>query len=174
MAFTITISGPTWETVNHTNNVTLVFKDNPSWVDVILDIHRRDSIRHVIIEEPAYGILSGAFSRCYNLQSLSLPSTLLEIGEAFRDCRKLRRVTIPESVNCIWPGAFSPKTEVLAPTGHEALSLTKQIFLGKPIHEDDIKLAIKAFLVLKQLSLPVEIILRILDMVPGRYSIYHS
>ena len=74
--------------------------------------------RNVIIPEYIYtpqygtqykvvGILDDAFSGCGNLESISIPGTVLEIGErAFKDCAALKSVSIPQSVNTIGGDAF--------------------------------------------------------------------
>lgn len=49
-----------------------------------------------------------AFNHCYNLTSITIPSTIVEIGNyAFSGCSSLTSVTIPASVTSIGKGLFS-------------------------------------------------------------------
>lgn len=52
-------------------------------------------------------ISKGAFSYCFNLESITIPKSVTSIGpEAFRSCKKLVSVQIPNSVNSIGSDAF--------------------------------------------------------------------
>lgn len=52
-------------------------------------------------------IQSNAFGKCKDLISITLPNSLLKIGEyAFHSCEKLTTITIPSMVKTIQRGAF--------------------------------------------------------------------
>ncbi len=62
----------------------------------------------VVIEEGVTDIGVRAFSECYMLEKVSLPSSLRLIYPlAFEDCTALKNITIPEGVTAIDLGAFS-------------------------------------------------------------------
>ena len=64
-------------------------------------------ITELTIPEGVTTIWGSAFDGCYNLQKVSLPSTLLSLGfRAFADCNSLTEISIPNSVTEIQPGAF--------------------------------------------------------------------
>ena len=73
--------------------------DDVPWRDV------RDQIRSVVIAEGVTGVDS--FLLCYNLESVTLPSSLKTIGHAaFLECHKLVSVVIPDGVTSIGNQAF--------------------------------------------------------------------
>ena len=73
--------------------------DDVPWRDV------RDKIRSVVIAEGVTGVDS--FLLCYNLTSVTLPSSLKTIGHAaFLECHKLVSVVIPDGVTSIGNQAF--------------------------------------------------------------------
>ncbi len=73
--------------------------DDVPWRDV------RDQIRSVVIAEGVTGVDS--FLLCYNLESVTLPSSLKTIGHAaFLNCSKLVSVAIPDGVTNIGSQAF--------------------------------------------------------------------
>lgn len=52
-------------------------------------------------------IMAGAFRDCKNLTSVTIPSSVLIIGDyAFQRCKGLRRISIPDSVVKIGIGVF--------------------------------------------------------------------
>ena len=68
-------------------------------------------ITEIVIGEGVTSISSSAFSECFNLTSVSLPSTLKYIYDsAFYRCLKLESVQIPASVTNIYSGAFEACT----------------------------------------------------------------
>jgi len=65
-------------------------------------------IRKIIIEEGVTSIGEGAFSNCYYLNNVSLPSTLQTIGDyAFYGIYDLKAIQIPENVSHIGIEVFS-------------------------------------------------------------------
>ena len=61
----------------------------------------------VRVKEGVQKIGDGAFYKCTLLKSITLPSTVTEIGDyAFRDCRNLRRVELNEGLQKIGYRAF--------------------------------------------------------------------
>lgn len=79
---------------------------------------RWSDIKHVVVEEGVTSIPDEAFYNCVNIESISLPSTLKEIGYwAFRGCENLHEIDIPEGVKEIRYGAFE-KTDLKSITVH--------------------------------------------------------
>ena len=67
----------------------------------------REEITAVRFDEGVTGISAGALRGCTNLQSVSLPQSLLYIHEdAFRDCEKICWITFPETMVSIGENAF--------------------------------------------------------------------
>ncbi len=75
----------------------------------------RDTVKHIIIPEGIKSIIAhpekkyngGAFRDCYNLETVSLPSTLTKIGDyAFSACKKLNQLVLPENLTEIGEAAF--------------------------------------------------------------------
>lgn len=66
--------------------------------------------RTVVYKKTTYTITSignEAFSACYYLTSVTIPSSVRSIGnEAFRDCSRLTSITIPNSVTSLGDGVF--------------------------------------------------------------------
>lgn len=72
------------------------------WADI------RGSIKKIVVSEGIKNLYEKAFTDCYNVTEVSLPSTLIEIGEkVFYGCRSLRSVTIPEGTRYIGYLAFA-------------------------------------------------------------------
>lgn len=68
----------------------------------------------VVIEEGVTDIGVRAFSKCYMLEKVSLPSSLRLIYPlAFEDCKALKNITIPEGVTAIDLGAFANCTSLM-------------------------------------------------------------
>ena len=67
----------------------------------------KDSIKTVIVEMGVTSIYSGAFEKCTNLDSVTLPEsvTLIEVS-AFSGCSSLASIIIPNSVTVIELSAF--------------------------------------------------------------------
>ncbi|MEE1366254.1 MAG: leucine-rich repeat protein, partial [Muribaculaceae bacterium] len=60
------------------------------------------------IKDGTTHICNSAFSDCYELYSISIPNTVISIGDkAFEDCRGLSSINIPNSVTHIGREAFS-------------------------------------------------------------------
>ena len=76
------------------------------------------------------GIYNDAFNRAYDLTSISLPKTILSIGQyAFAECKSLTSITIPESVTTIADFAFSDCTGLTSVTIPSSVTnLGKQTF----------------------------------------------
>lgn len=65
--------------------------------DIGAQAFKQTKITAVIIEEGVTSVPKGTFMNCPNLKSVTLPSTLTEIGNlAFSDCSALTEVIIPE------------------------------------------------------------------------------
>ena len=63
--------------------------------------------KEYVVREGTEVICDGAFSRCYSLQSVTIPNSVTSIGdEAFGMCTSLQSITIPNSVTKIGDGAF--------------------------------------------------------------------
>ena len=64
----------------------------------------------IVVNEENYtvkGIQERAFSDCYSLTSVTIPSSVTSIGsETFKGCSALTSVTIPSSVTSIGSAAF--------------------------------------------------------------------
>ncbi len=68
----------------------------------------RDSIEKIVVSEGIENLYEKAFTGCYNVTEVSLPSTLRWIGEkAFYGCFELRSLTIPEGVQDLGYMSFS-------------------------------------------------------------------
>ena len=64
--------------------------------------------KEYVVREGTEVICDGAFKFCKSLQSVTIPNSVKSIGdEAFCGCRSLQSVTIPNSVTSIGDGAFS-------------------------------------------------------------------
>jgi len=65
-------------------------------------------IKKIVVEHGVTNVGSRVFEYCHNLQSVSLPDTLISIGAyAFRSCGNLLEIRIPDSVTAIGDGCFS-------------------------------------------------------------------
>ena len=66
------------------------------------------SIREIHWAGEITTIYDNAMSRCSNLMSVTIPTSVTNIGgHAFEDCSSLTAVTIPNSVTNLWSGTFS-------------------------------------------------------------------
>ncbi len=78
-------------------------------------------LKSAVVAEGIEVVGNRTFRRCYNLESVELPSTLTEISSgAFQSCNKLANVTIPAGVTTIGEGAFSEcasLTSITIPAG---------------------------------------------------------
>lgn len=87
--------------------------------------YRSDAVKTVVISNGITGLSDDAFERCLNLESVSLPTTLISIGsgafmpadEMMGSAGKLTNITIPDSVTTIGGGAFwgAALTSVIIP-----------------------------------------------------------
>ena len=67
----------------------------------------RDQLKEVVLNEGLKIIGLNAFKGCKLLQSIIIPSTVVEIGEsAFEDCNNLREVVFHEGITKIKKNAF--------------------------------------------------------------------
>lgn len=67
----------------------------------------RSLIERIVAQEGVTKIGAGAFYGCCNVDSVSLPASLVEIGnDAFRNCRGLTEIAVPEGVSAIGVSAF--------------------------------------------------------------------
>jgi len=68
--------------------------------------HKCSKLREVILNEGLQYIGQDAFEECTSLTSITLPSTLTEIGMAsFYECKKLKTICLNE--NLMWMGGYS-------------------------------------------------------------------
>ena len=66
-----------------------------------------ESVTYMNRTRKVTSIGESAFETCYNLTSVSIPTSVTSIGRyAFKNCSKLTSVTIPSSVTSIGEGAF--------------------------------------------------------------------
>ncbi|KTC87153.1 leucine-rich repeat domain-containing protein [Legionella drozanskii] len=66
------------------------------------------NLQQITIPEGVSSIPRGAFSWCSNLQQINIPESVTSIGdEAFLGCQNLQQITIPESVTSIGDKAFA-------------------------------------------------------------------
>lgn len=67
----------------------------------------RDRIKNIVISDGISYIEQDAFYDCINLESITIPDSVTEIGSyAFAYCKRLTNITIPNSVIYIDEGAF--------------------------------------------------------------------
>lgn len=65
-------------------------------------------IQHAVVEDGITSLGAYAFSNCFNLEDVILPSSLTEIGDAaFYCCLSLREITIPDGITSIRGWTFS-------------------------------------------------------------------
>ena len=66
------------------------------------------SLSEIVIPSSVTSIGKGAFSRCHSLSEIVIPSSVTSIGDgAFYDCYSLSEIVIPSSVTSIGDSAFS-------------------------------------------------------------------
>ena len=77
-------------------------------------------------------ITENAFSGCYNMTSVTIPSSVTEIGRnAFQGCGKLTSITIPNSVTSMGNSVFSGCDGLTSVTiGNSVTSIGDQAFYG--------------------------------------------
>lgn len=89
------------------------------WSRVYVDSFQGDSPSIIMPSKddkgnPVFGIFSGAFLNCGQLEQIELPQELKDIGEnAFSGCRKLQSIYIPLSVQKIGSQAFKGCTNLI-------------------------------------------------------------
>lgn len=93
---------------------------------VFYKTYERDSkIKEVTIPD-GVGILYHTFFGCTNLEKVTLPNTITEIGMgAFSDCVNMKEITIPEGVEIIGDGSFyrcTALTEIILPDSVTTIS----------------------------------------------------
>ena len=65
------------------------------------------SLSEYVVREGTEVICDGAFRGCKSLQSVTIPNSVKKIGDdAFNSCKSLQSVTIPNSVKSIGNRAF--------------------------------------------------------------------
>lgn len=64
-------------------------------------------IKKVVIGKGITGICDMAFYDCYDLVSVSIPNTVKYIGSAFTNCSKLKSITLPDSLLTLGNFAFA-------------------------------------------------------------------
>ncbi|MBE6664624.1 MAG: hypothetical protein E7603_00200 [Ruminococcaceae bacterium] len=70
-------------------------------------------LKNIVIPEIVTKILDGAFQNCTSLESIQLPSSLIELGSmAFSGCRSLKSVTVPEKITELNAYLFSECTSL--------------------------------------------------------------
>lgn len=98
----------------------LTNKLSPAWGN--------SSIKHVVVEEGITYIGEGAFQECDNLETVSLPDSLREIGSwsFYESCAKLKSIEFPAGVRRIGEFAFT------APYNTNIGEWTEIKFYGNP------------------------------------------
>ena len=102
---------------NSTNNYLILIEvadktitdfDFPEGCKIVLERAFLECTELTSIEIPEGITQISGFTNCSNLASVSLPSTLISIGDsAFRGCSSLTSIQIPEGVTSIYDSAFS-------------------------------------------------------------------
>ncbi len=86
-------------------------------------------IKHVVVEEGITGLGDGSLSYLINMESISLPSTLVTVGKgAFCYALSLKKLIIPEGVTSIDEGAFSTLTSLETLILPDSLQVCKDDF----------------------------------------------
>lgn len=81
--------------------------DTYSDITTIPWFSRRKEIIKIVVSDGITRISSYSFAQCFNLEEISLPSTLYNVDDhAFYNCEKLKKVSIPSSVLKIGEQAF--------------------------------------------------------------------
>ena len=95
---------------------TAYYNNKSNWLNGVLYISNYlidknddfDSITNYIIKDDTRVIAGNVFSYCANLTSVTIPNSLISIGEkAFKNCANLSSITIPDSVTGIGKEAFN-------------------------------------------------------------------
>lgn len=93
-------NGLEYRYINDANEIEIVSVTNHDLKEII--------IPKEIDGTPVTGIHHYAFRNCKKLKSINLPNTITSIGiEAFSSCEKLKEILLPESVEFIHPYAFN-------------------------------------------------------------------
>ena len=88
------------------------------------NIYRLKGIKHLIVPEGVRTIDKEAFAGNQKLESVKLPSSLLEIGErAFEECINLKTIEIPNSVTTIGEFAFHNCSNLISATLPQGLRM---------------------------------------------------
>ena len=99
----------------------------------------RTKINKVIIGKGITSIGNNAFKECYNLTSISLPSTLTSIGsKAFYGCTSLTTIDVPESVTGFGTQVFSG-CENLTNTEHIIIEVDSETVGERYTFSKDVK-----------------------------------
>ena len=95
----------TW---NLDNNGNLTFKGNGLMPGFSETPWHPDLVKTVVIGDGITSIGKNAFKECKNMTSVYIPNSVKIIGEnAFQDCKRLFEITIPSSVESIYRKAFA-------------------------------------------------------------------
>ena len=108
-----------------------LYSSNPLYYANKLKLNGTE-IKDLVIPNDITEIKNYAFSRCYDLTSVTIPNSITSIGSyAFDDCYGLTEVTIPNSVTEIGDYAFSDCTGLTSMTiGNSVTSIGDGAFYG--------------------------------------------
>jgi len=85
----------------------------PSWATLAV---RNNSLEEVVLFD-GENLKENSFANCTNLEKVTLPSTLIDIGNnAFSGCSSLKEITIPNGVTTIGENAFYNCTSLIDAT----------------------------------------------------------
>ena len=101
--------------------------------NVIPWLKKKNYIREVKIGEGITTIQDDAFSNCYNIEKINLPSSLKEVGVNSFACgsHKIKELIIPDSVEIIKWGAFSALFQLEnLKIGSSVCTIEAKAFLG--------------------------------------------
>ncbi len=99
--------------------------DNALYLGAVLIRVKDTSITSFKIREGTRIIYVGAFSDCENLTSITIPSSVTQIGSmAFYNCSGLISLTIPDGVTCIGDRAFEGSSRLTSITIPDSVTST--------------------------------------------------